>query len=200
MGNINKRQFILIIVSIVLTGATLITAVFAWFSYSTAEQSIILSTGTMEVKADLYKANDPDCDGVFDPDTAYEVQTSAIELNNLVSGQIYSFKLVIKNNGTIPGKLKVTFMNLPNNTLNNALTLKYSNLDGTINDNTKTVFPNGNFVAATKDSLSHVSGSNETVLLFQIVVNKNLTNAHYGVSFVISSIQVELEQIPPELP
>ena len=71
MGNINKRQLILIIISIVLTGATLITAVFAWFTHSNAEQSIVFSTGTIEVEAELYQANDPDCDGVFDPATAY---------------------------------------------------------------------------------------------------------------------------------
>ncbi len=197
MGNINKRQLILIIISIVLTGATLITAVFAWFTHSNAEQSIVFSTGTIEVEAELYQANDPDCDGVFDPATAYQLKTSAIEINNVVSGQIYSFKLVVKNQGTIPGSLKITLMNLPNMTINNALTLKYSELDQSTYANTKTVFPNGNFVIASMDSLSYVSGSNETVLLFQIVVNKNLTNAHYGQTFVISTIKVELEQIPP---
>ena len=40
MGNINKRQLILIIISIVLTGATLLR-LFAWFTHSNAEQSIV---------------------------------------------------------------------------------------------------------------------------------------------------------------
>ncbi len=197
MDKKKKRQIILIILSIILTGATLVTTAFAWFVFVDVQHSVIFTTGTIKVDAVLYQANDLNYDGIFE-ESDYEEVTGPIVLDNIVSKQIFSFKLVVKNQGTIPGKVKITFKNLPTGlTINNVITLKYSDLDGSTYSNVETPFPTNDFIIGTKDSLNYTSGSNETVLLFQIEVTKNLTNAHYGQVLVIDHIEVELEQIPP---
>ena len=192
--HINK-PLILAIFGVVLTGAALFTTIFAWFAFVKTDQSIIFTTGKVEVLADLYQANDLDFDGIFD-ESDYELKTGPITINNVVSGQRYSFKLVIKNVGTIPGKLTVTLSHTGVETLNKAYTLHYSNLDETNYSHTETSFPEGEFVVAEMASLTNISNENETVLLFQIFVNKNLTNAQHSQPFIISKITIDLEQIP----
>lgn len=205
MNKINKKQIILIFISIVLAGVTLIVSVFAWFFQTDLNYPIVFTAGNVEVSANLYQANDPNFDGLpaageSFQDSDYTLVTGPIVLSNVASNQIFTFKLVVQNNGTIPAKLTITLKNLPDTSFNNAVTLKYSDLDGSTFSNVKTAFPTGDFIIGTKESLSYVTNSNETVLLFQLVINKNLTNALYGEDFVISSIEVSLEQIPPSVP
>lgn len=190
-----NKPLIIAIFGVVLTGVALFTTIFAWFAFVNTEQSIIFTTGKVEVLADLYQANDLDFDGVFD-ESDYELKTEAININNVVSGQIYSFKLVVKNVGTIPGKLTITLSHSGVETLNKAYTLYYNNLDETTYSNVEETFPEGDFVIAEMASLSNISNQNETVLLFQIFVNKNLTNAQHSQPFIISKITINLEQIP----
>lgn len=190
-----NKPLIIAIFGVVLTGVALFTTIFAWFAFLNTEQSIIFTTGKVEVLADLYQANDLDFDGVFD-ESDYELKTEAININNAVSGQIYSFKLVVKNIGTIPGKLTITLSHSGVETLNKVYTLSYTNLDETTYSNVEETFPEGDFVIAEKASLSNASNENETVLLFQIFVNKNLTNAQHSQPFIISKITINLEQIP----
>ncbi|MGI6787195.1 MAG: hypothetical protein ACOX5X_01390 [Acholeplasmataceae bacterium] len=197
MKKVSLRQLILIVISIVLTGVTLATSIFAWFAYVNIEQPIIFRTGRVDVDATLYQATDPNYTGGPFEDSDYVLVTNTVTLDNLYSGQIFSFMLKVKNVGSIPGELTITLKNLPNIDLNNALILRYSTLNGTSYTIEQATFPTSDFIIGTKDVLSYLTGENEVILLFQIEVGKNLTNAHYGQSLTIDHIEVKLEQIPP---
>ena len=197
MKKVSLRQLILIVISIVLTGVTLATSIFAWFAYVNIEHPIIFRTGRVDVDATLYQATDPNYTGGPFEDSDYVLVTNTVTLDNLYSGQIFSFMLKVKNVGSIPGELTITLKNLPNIDLNNALILRYSTLNGTSYTIEQATFPTSDFIIGTKDVLSYLTGENEVILLFQIEVGKNLTNAHYGQSLTIDHIEVKLEQIPP---
>lgn len=197
----NKKIIITQIILILFIGITLITAIFAWFATGIRNHTIIVRTGHLEVDAILYQANDPDFDGVFD-ESAYEIKTTDILIENAMSNQIYSFKLVIKNNSSTAGNLTVTLKdilfldetNSPNSNFNEAFELKYSNINSSTYDNHLPSFPTNDFIIGSQSNLDYALGSNEVVIKFQIIVNKKLTNAHYGYTFQISTIEVKLEQ------
>lgn len=192
MKSIKNKKIVLSIISMALIGVTLLSTIFAWFANSDMQQPILFTTGSVEVEAALYQASYVGTEGITE--STYEPVTSNIVLDNLISGDVFRFKIVIKNNGTIPAKLTVTLQDLPNITLRNALTLKYSDLDGTTLARELTTFPSGNFIIAINNSLAVDA---ETTLYFQIDVTRRLTNAHYGQSFLINRIEVKLEQIQP---
>ncbi len=192
MKYLKRKQLILMIISFALTGVTLLSAIFAWFVEPSVELPILFTTGSVEAEATLYQASSVGIEPITD--STYVPVTSDIVLDNLISGDIFRFKMVIKNKGTIPAKLSVTLIGLPNITLTQALNLKYSDLDGTTLNNELFSFPTGNFTIAIKPSLDQGA---ETSFYFQIEVNRRLTNAHYGQSFIINRIEVKLEQIIP---
>lgn len=196
---IQKNLIIQMIVLFVM-GIVFVSTVFGWFAMGKKEHVVVFTTGNIEVKATLYQANDPDFDGVF-LDSDYQEKTSDILIENVVSNQIYSFKLVVKNKGLLPGKLTINLKDIlflddssnPNATFNQAFELKYSNLDGTTYPHHELSFPTSDYEIAL---LNPLDVNEEVVLLFQIIVGKKLTNAHYGYQFSISKIEVKLEQIP----
>lgn len=200
MNKKTQKNLIIQMIILIVMGIVLVSTVFGWFATGKKEHIVIFTTKNLEVEATLYQANDIDFDGVF-LDTDYEEKTSAILLENVVSNQIYSFKLVVKNVGTLPGKLTINLKDIlflddasnPNATFNQAFELKYSNLDGTTYPHHELSFPTSDYEIASLDVLN---SNEEVVLLFQIIVGKKLTNAHYGYQFSISTIEVKLEQIP----
>lgn len=200
---IQKNLIIQTIVLIVM-GIVFVSTVFGWFAAGRREHVVIFTTGNLQARATLYQANDIDFDGVFQ-DTDYEEKTSDILIENAMSNQIYSFKLVVKNIGSLPGKLTINLRDIlflddnsdPDTTFSQAFELKYSNLIDSLNPEEPTYthltsFPTSDYQIALLDILD---SEEEVVILFQIIVSKKLTNAHYGYQFSISKIEVKLEQI-----
>ncbi|NLL69317.1 MAG: hypothetical protein GX232_03825 [Acholeplasmataceae bacterium] len=196
MKGIEKKKLGVLIVGIVLSAVTLMTSIFAWFANTRVDHPIIFTTGNIDVTATLYKADNVNISEPV-PNSSYQLVTGPVVIDNLVSGDVYRFKLVVKNTGNIPGNLTITLMNLPNITIKDTIRLKYSDLNGTTYTHTQETFPINNFIIGTQASLSPQSGLNEVILYFQIEVKTNLTNAHYGQSLVIDHIEIKLEQIPP---
>ena len=196
-----KRKIVFQIIMVVFIGLILISTVFAWFVTGSKSHNVIFTTGNLEVEAILYQANDSDFDGIFD-ESDYEEKTSDILIENAMSNQIYSFKLVIRNHSTIKGNLTVTLKDIlfldENNTadmtFSEAFDLKHTILDGDDYNIINTPFPTNDYIIATKSDFDFANVNNEVVLKFQIVVNKNLTNSHFGYTFSISTIEVKLEQ------
>ncbi len=200
MNKKTHKNLIIQVIVLIVIGIIFVSSVFGWFATGHKSHVVIFTTGNLEVEATLYQANDPDFDGNF-LDSDYEVKTSDILIENAVSNQIHSFKLVVKNKGTLPGKLTINlknilFLNASNNpdaTFNQAFELKYTNLNGTTYTHHELSFPTSNYEIALQNPLNP---NEEVVLLFQIIVGKKLTNAHYGFKFSISTIEVKLEQNP----
>ena len=196
-----KRKLIFQIIMVVFIGLILVSTVFAWFVTGSKSHNVIFTTGNLDVEATLYQANDPDFDGVFD-ESDYEEKTSDILIENAMSNQIYSFKLVIKNHSTVAGNLTVTLKDIlflnesatTDTTFSEAFDLKHTILDSDDYTSVQTPFPTNDYIIATKSVFDFANGNNEVVLKFQIVVNKNLTNSHFGYTFSISTIEVKLEQ------
>lgn len=199
MNKRTHKNLIIQVIVLIVMGIIFISSVFGWFATGHKNHVVIFTTGNLEAEATLYQADDPDFDGVF-LDSDYQVKTSDILIENVVSNQIYSFKLVVKNKGTLPGSLTINLKDIlflddnnnPNATFNQAFELKYSNLNETTYTHHELSFPTNNYEIALKNPLNT---DEEVVLLFQIIVGKKLTNAHYGFKFSISTIEVKLEQL-----
>jgi hypothetical protein len=105
---------------LVLSLLMLAYSVYAWFTNRVAVTNIIIKTGNIDVEAELYIGQDYDYDGVVDIDengdeiylplNNYKTQGEPLQLvSGLNPGDIVSFKLWIKNVGTIDGMLGVYF-------------------------------------------------------------------------------------------
>ena len=104
MKGIEKKKLGVLIVGIVLSAVTLMTSIFAWFANTRVDHPIIFTTGNIDVTATLYKADNVNISEPV-PNSSYQLVTGPVVIDNLVSGDVYRFKLVVKNTGNIPGNL-----------------------------------------------------------------------------------------------
>lgn len=197
-----NKKVVLAIIATFFTGAALITTVFGWFALLDVRQSLIFTTGSLESEVEFYMANDPNYDGMF-LEEDYVIKTDPIVMENVVSGQIFSFKLVIRNVGNIPGELTVTLKeplfldgsDNPSSSLKEAYSFGYSDIGETNYQHTYDVFPNSDTVFGYKNRVSNLD--EDVVIYFQIIVTKKLTNTYYNHTLKIPSIEVRLDQLRP---
>ncbi|WP_264229445.1 hypothetical protein [Acholeplasma laidlawii] len=102
-----KTALIAKLILFILTLASFIgSAVFAWVAFVERTQPIMLYSGKLTAEAKLFQLVDPNYDGE-DPLNEYTEITSAIHFQKVVPGQIFTFRLEVKNAGTVPAHLKV---------------------------------------------------------------------------------------------
>lgn len=96
--------------SVIMTLAALsllITAVFAWFIIMEKTEPIIISTGSLNTSCALYYGVDANFDGILDDDECVEITEEGIVFSDVIPGQIYTYKMVVKNLGSVDGMLSV---------------------------------------------------------------------------------------------
>lgn len=111
------KKLMFSIISLAVSFVLLIYSVYAWFSYRTTIDNIIITTGNMEITAELYKGQDFDLDGILDVDeNNNEIfvlvnNTEGFLLENLNPNEIVTFKIHAENAGSLKGQLSIYFEN-----------------------------------------------------------------------------------------
>jgi uncharacterized repeat protein (TIGR01451 family) len=81
---------------------------YAWFIMIKRTEPIVIQTGSLTTLCTFYYGIDSNYDGVLDDGAYEEIMTENITFSNTAPGQVYTYKIVIKNTGSIPGFLNVT--------------------------------------------------------------------------------------------
>ncbi|MFA6626949.1 MAG: hypothetical protein WCQ80_04055 [Bacilli bacterium] len=100
--------FLMMILTVLLT----VYITYAWFTVTEKSQPIIISTGSLKQSSRFYVGIDSNYDGVLDDGSYQELVHGGFEVSALIPGQIYTFKIVVINEGTVDGNLSVTMNNI----------------------------------------------------------------------------------------
>lgn len=175
---------------------SLITITFAWIIVINKTEPIIITTGSIEVKANLFYGKDEDDNNIISADEYKLVDEGGIIFSNIIPGQKFYFKIDIENKGTIPGKLSLSVINIivSSEIINHKFELSYNDpstneektisLHELLDDNYLYLFEN--FVITENGKFSFyftVTGTSE--------INHNLM----GEFLKINSFLVRLDQI-----
>jgi len=71
-------------------------------------RAVVITTGALRAQCNLYYGLDSDFDGELDDGTYAEITTAGIEFTNVIPGQIYTYRLVVRNMGTVDGILSIS--------------------------------------------------------------------------------------------
>lgn len=156
---------------------------YAWFAKVEKTSIIKFDTASLKVEADLYA-------GLAPNDPNYQLVTEALVFNDIVAGEIYYFKLEVKNIGSIDGKLSVY---IDNNNLLKSTTLEEDIflLEDDLNNSKNILFDDETIISNDK-----VLGVNDEVTVyFKIIISSNLTNDNLGDYLTIRGITIRLDQI-----
>ena len=108
------KKLIMPIIALCIAVCCLVISVYAWFTGNINISNIIITTGNVDVSAELYKGTDFDLDGNLDSDELgndiYEAVTE-LTVTNLCPNDTVSYRLIITNIGDYNGLLSVYFTN-----------------------------------------------------------------------------------------
>jgi hypothetical protein len=184
-----KLMFILsIIISIVMLSASF---VIAWSLINFETEPIIIQTGTLEADVTFFQANDTNLDGILDGGFT-EITEGNILFATLIPGQIYTFRLIIENIGSIDGELKLSIFEVisSQNDLLDSLDIKYIN---PITTNLEIIAINSANITLFED---YVLQSSDTLTFdFTIEVKTTLNSLLSNEQITISAFEVRLDQI-----
>lgn len=187
-----KLRLIESIVIFVMVLALLTTGIFAWIIARFQSDPVIFTSGSITLNAQLYTANDANKDGVLDGGFT-EITAAGIDFENLMPGQVYTFRLIIENTGTADGHLDITVKDiLPTNiALFNLLTIDFIHPTTLINTsldlNSSNVVLFSNYVLTYEGTLTFD---------FTIQVEPTINNTLHGESITLGYFEVRLDQIP----
>lgn len=95
-----QKKWLLLLTLLITMILTASTVVFAWFTLVEKTQPILIYSGSIKLKANLYLVKE---------DNSREEITESFTFNNVVPGQSFTFELVVKNEGSLNGDLEVDF-------------------------------------------------------------------------------------------
>lgn len=107
-----KTKVISSVIMLILAIAVFTTATIAWFTPSAQYiENIVISSGTIEISAQLFIMEDFDLDGTPDIVNGEKIYTpiNAINISGMKPGDVYSYRLNMKNIGDTNGNLKIKF-------------------------------------------------------------------------------------------
>lgn len=186
-----KIRLIESIVILVMVLALLTTGIFAWIIARFGSEPIIFTSGSIKMEAAFYQANDANLDGILDGGYT-QITTGGLQLNDLMPGQTYTFRLVIVNMGTHAGSLSLNMNDIvPSNiALYNLLAIEYT-MPGTTNQVTM------NLDDSSKIFFTDYVLDFENTLTFDfvIMVKPTINNSLQGGSISIGHLFIRLDQI-----
>lgn len=183
-----KKLLIIKLVMFILTLIMFISSlVFAWTALIKTSDPLMIYSGRIDTIARLYQLYDPDHDGEDENNQYYEL-TTAVTFNQVIPGEIYSFKLEIRNIGTVPAMLSVD------------LVLDESS-DLSLIEHVHLVY--GTPVSLSQPLTYNMLLFNEIyidpyevyVFYFQVAIQSTLGNLHQNEQFVIKHLHIRLDQI-----
>ena len=103
-----KRTLLYSIFTVIVAFFLTVVIVLAWFMVSEKTEPVVITTGALRARCNLYYGLDSDFDGELDDGTYAEITTAGIEFTNVIPGQIYTYRLVVRNMGTVDGILSIS--------------------------------------------------------------------------------------------
>ncbi|HOA79124.1 MAG TPA: hypothetical protein PKO39_06710 [Bacilli bacterium] len=103
-----KRTLLYSIFTVIVAFFLTVVIVLAWFMVSEKTEPVVITTGALRAQCNLYYGLDSDFDGELDDGTYAEITTAGIEFTNVIPGQIYTYRLVVRNKGTVDGILSIS--------------------------------------------------------------------------------------------
>ncbi len=103
-----KRTLIYSVFTVIVAFFLTVIIVLAWFMVSEKTEPIIITTGALRTECSFYYGRDSDFDGELDDGTYVEITEAGIEFFNVTPGQIYTYRIVARNLGTVDGLLSIT--------------------------------------------------------------------------------------------
>ncbi|MFA5449026.1 MAG: hypothetical protein WC292_01110 [Clostridia bacterium] len=106
-----KRKLIISILLLVFSTVSLVAVVWGWFTEGSTFRDFIITTGNVESEVTLYYLEDFDNDGSLDivNDAVVAREITQLNIENIKPGDVYQYRLDIKNSGTLAGDLLVYF-------------------------------------------------------------------------------------------
>lgn len=193
------KLFILFLMMILTTVLT-VYITYAWFTVSEKSKPIIITTGSLRQTSSFWHGIDPDFDGIFGEDAYDKITKGGYLIENLTPGQIYSFKILVRNEGTVDGTVIITMNNIvaDNELLLSGLTLRYIDpltdlpVEKTLADNVN------NKIVLVENYV--ISGSFSEQFTFKFTIEANgtipatLNNASLLITnYIISLVQADIE-------
>lgn len=185
-----KLSFFMLLSAFVMLS---VTAVFAWTIVRRDTEQIIIQTGTLESEVTFLIANDANKDGNLDGGFE-EIEVSNIYFARVTPGEIYTYRLIIENIGSIDGYLQVSVKDLfvTDVGLFDALSIHFEDpvteqhvsLD--LDDETVLLF--SEYVLERENSLTFD---------FTIQIKTTVTSALSNEQITLGAFEVRLDQIPP---
>ena len=188
--NLKSKLLLLLIPIFLILGVI----TYAWFAVINKTDPIIIATGSLRVDAKLYYKTEVS-------GTYTEVEDGGINLNYVIPGKKFYFKLEITNIGSIPGELTVEIINI---------TYTDEGLEGLFD----IFFVDPSDVdeleiskSITGDELllfseAYIENGEDEKLIFEFVIMGNalVTEAIQGESTTLTSFLITLDQIRPSTP
>ena len=170
-----------------------VSAVLAWTVIRRDTEQIIIQTGTLESEVTFLIANDANKDGNLDGGFE-EILENNIYFARITPGEIYTFRLIITNIGSIDGTLQVSARDLFVTDLGllDALLIEFEdpvteqNVSLDLDDETVLLF--SDYLLERDDTLTFD---------FTIHVKTSVTSALSNEQITIGAFEVRLDQIPP---
>ncbi|MDD3192052.1 MAG: hypothetical protein PHP41_04810 [Bacilli bacterium] len=106
MSKSTKILFLLFLM--MMTALLTVYITYAWFTLNKEERPIIINTGSLRATVGFYQGIDSDLDGTLDDNTYEEITEGGITFTHAIPGQIYTFKMMISNIGSVDGVLTLT--------------------------------------------------------------------------------------------
>ena len=173
----------------VFTALTLsVVVIFAWFIITEKTEPIIISTGTLRSSCSLYYWDDDNYDGILEEDEYIEILEAGIIFNNAIPGQVYHYKLVVENIGTIDGLLTISIGDIlaTNNDMYNGFAVSFIEPE----ENSIT-FEEGDIVLFSDYFLE----KGETYeFLFMIIIKDTISSSLKAESMIVTNFIVDLAQ------
>ena len=170
-----------------------VTAVLAWTIVRRDTEQIIIQTGTLESEVTFLIANDANKDGNLDG--GFEaIQDGNIYFARVTPGEIYTYRLIIENIGSIDGYLQVSVKDLfvTDVGLFDALSIHFEdpmteqNVSLDLDDETVLLF-----------SEYVLERENTFTFDFTIQIKTTVTSALSNEQITLGAFEVRLDQIPP---
>lgn len=199
----SKIHIILLFGLLVLTIILTFFTTFAWFSLRHRSEDILFTTGTVKVDANFYSAIDEMHQGLDFMSYDYIEHTGPMEFTSCVPGEIYTFKITVKNVGTIKSNMKITFdeidvtINMSDLTKSEILSsFNLSYIDYTLPDDNNLVskYLDEAPIVSLKNYILNANGELEFYFRIKIEGENTSNSKLLGVQVTIGKILVELRQ------
>lgn len=108
-----RLKLFMLFLMMILTMLLTVYITYAWFNVTKESKPIIITTGSVKQNSHYYVGVDSNYDGTLDKDENdqdiyQEVFQGGFTMQSAIPGQIFTFKLIIINDGTVDGNLSIT--------------------------------------------------------------------------------------------